>query len=161
MLGVDIDAPSIELGRRAAVDAGVAERVEFRVGDASDLTPLPGDGDRFAAAFAFECVHDMPRSVEVLRQVHDVLDPRGVMVVMDEATACAFAPGGDEVERLLYAFSITVCLPDGLSSSPSVGTGTVMRPDTLRRYATEAGFTALEVLPTGEFGFWRFYALTP
>ena len=166
VLGVDIDAPSIELARKAAEDGGVAERVEFRVGDASDLAHLPGDaatreGASFAAAFAFECVHDMPRPVEVLRQVHDVLDPEGVMVVMDEASAETFAPNGDEVERMLYAFSVTVCLPDGLSSTPSVGTGTVMRPDTLRRYATDAGFTALDVLPTGEFGFWRFYALTP
>lgn len=161
VLGVDIDAPSIALARQAAVDGGVNERVEFRVGDASALAPAPGDDTRFTAAFAFECVHDLPRPVDVLRQVHDVLDPQGVMVVMDEATADSFAPDGDEVERMLYAFSVTVCLPDGLSSSPSVGTGTVMRPDTLRRYAIEAGFTAADVLPTGEFGFWRFYALTP
>lgn len=161
VLGVDIDAPSIELSRKAAVDGGVDERVEFRVGDASALAVQPGSDQRFAAAFAFECVHDMPRPVDVLRQVHDVLDPDGVMVVMDEATADAFAPDGDEVERMLYAFSVTVCLPDGLSSTPSVGTGTVMRPDTLRRYATAAGFSKVEILPTGEFGFWRFYALTP
>ncbi|WP_205849702.1 class I SAM-dependent methyltransferase [Nakamurella flava] len=161
VLGIDIDAPSVELARQAAVDGGVADRVEFRVGDASAPDLRPGSDARFTAAFAFECIHDMPRPVDVLRQVHDVLDPQGVMVVMDEATAEAFAPNGDEVERMLYAFSVTVCLPDGLSSSPSVGTGTVMRPDTLRRYASEAGFSDVEVLPTGEFGFWRFYALNP
>jgi hypothetical protein len=35
-----------------------------------------------------------------------------------------------------------------------------MRPETLRRYAREAGFGDVEVLPTGEFGVWRFYQLT-
>jgi hypothetical protein len=34
-----------------------------------------------------------------------------------------------------------------------------MRPDTLRAYALAAGFSDVEVLPTGEFGFWRFYRL--
>jgi hypothetical protein len=33
-----------------------------------------------------------------------------------------------------------------------------MRPETLRRYATEAGFSELEVLPI-ETDFWRFYRL--
>ena len=54
-----------------------------------------------------------------------------------------------------------MCLPDGLSSPPSVGTGTVMRPATLRRYAREAGFADVEVLPVDDFSFFRFYRLVP
>ena len=38
-------------------------------------------------------------------------------------------------------------------------TGAVMRPVTLRRYAKEAGFRNLEVLPL-ETDTWRFYRLT-
>jgi hypothetical protein len=38
------------------------------------------------------------------------------------------------------------------------GTGTVMRADTLRRYATAAGFARVEVLPI-ENDSWRFYLL--
>ena len=34
-----------------------------------------------------------------------------------------------------------------------------MRADTLREYATAAGFQRIEILPTGEFGLWRFYLL--
>ena len=79
---------------------------------------------------------------------------------MDEAVADAFAPDGDELERMMYGFSLFVCLPDGLSSTPSVGTGTVMRPSTLRAYGDAAGFTAFEVLPIEDFGFWRFYQLS-
>lgn len=48
-----------------------------------------------------------------------------------------------------------------MSHQPSAGTGTVMRPATLRRYAVEAGFRAVEVLPISDFGFWRFYRLLP
>ena len=42
----------------------------------------------------------------------------------------------------------------------SVGTGTVMRPDTLRRYAADAGFATVDVLPVQD-DFFRFYGLRP
>jgi SAM-dependent methyltransferase len=115
---------------------------------------------QFDVAFAFECVHDMPRPVEVLAAARRALAPGGFMVVMDEAVAEEFAPPGDELERVMYGFSLFVCLPDGMSGADSVGTGTVMRPSTLRRYAEDAGFTGFEVLPIEDFGFWRFYRLS-
>jgi SAM-dependent methyltransferase len=151
--GVDIDEASVELARANAAAAGVD--VDFRHGDAAGL----GEGS-YDVAFAFECVHDMPAPVAVLAAVRRALAPGGCLVVMDEAVAEDFAPDGDEVERLMYGFSLLVCLPDGMSSQPSAGTGTVMRPSVLQGYATEAGFTHMEVLPIEEFGFWRFYLLS-
>jgi hypothetical protein len=64
------------------------------------------------------------------------------------------------VERLMYGYSLMCCLPDGLSTQPSAGTGTVMRPATLEGYAREAGFERVEVLPV-EHDFFRFYRLHP
>ena len=41
----------------------------------------------------------------------------------------------------------------------SAGTGTVMRPETLERYAVAAGFSRIEILPSpGDVAF-RFYRL--
>ena len=97
--------------------------------------------------------------VSVLGAVRAVLAPDGVLVVMDEAVAEEFTAPGDDVERLMYGFSLFVCLPDGRSSNPSEATGTVMRRSTLEGYARRAGFGGAEVLPTGDFGLWRFYAL--
>lgn len=151
--GIDVDAASVELARGNAAGAGVD--VDFRRGDAADLDQSAHD-----VAFAFECVHDMPRPVDVLTAVRQTLTPDGFLVVMDEAVADAFAPDGDETERIMYGFSLLICLPDGLSSKPSAATGTVMRPATLASYAHEAGFEHLEVLPIEDFGFWRFYRLT-
>lgn len=152
--GVDIDAPSVTMATANAAEAGLADRVSFTAGDAATLVEAAYD-----VAFAFECVHDMPRPVDVLAAARRALKPGGVMVVMDEAVADSFAPDGDELERIMYGFSLFVCLPDSMSSQPSVGTGTVMRPSTLRAYALDAGFEAMEVLPIEEFGFWRFYLL--
>jgi hypothetical protein len=46
----------------------------------------------------------------------------------------------------------------GRVDQPSAATGTVLRPDTLRRYGTEAGFRSIEVLPI-EHDMFRFYRL--
>lgn len=150
--GVDIDAPSIEMARTNG--SSLADRVSFTCGDAAALAESTYD-----VAFAFECVHDMPRPVDVLAAVRRSLKPGGVLVVMDEAVADAFAPDGDELERIMYGFSLFVCLPDSMSSPPSAGTGTVMRPSTLRGYGLDAGFESMDVLPIEGFGFWRFYLL--
>jgi SAM-dependent methyltransferase len=152
--GFDVDPPSVELATANAREAGVD--VVFHLADAAGL------GDRaepFDAAFAFECVHDMPHPVEVLAAVRAAVRPGAPVIVMDEAVQDAFAAPGDDTEQLMYGFSTLVCLPDGLAHKGSVGTGTVMRPDTLRGYARAAGFTDVEVLPIDDFGFWRFYRL--
>ena len=152
--GFDVDEPSIALARANAETAGVSDRVRFTAGDAAELPT-----GHFSAAFAFECIHDMPRPVEVLAAVRRALSPSGFMVVMDENVADEFSPLGDELERLMYGFSLFICLPDGMSSQPSAATGTVMRPAVLRRYAEHAGFTTVSDLPVDDFGFWRVYRL--
>jgi predicted O-methyltransferase YrrM len=152
--GIDVDAGSVDMARKNAAGAGVADRVTFTHADAAGLTDATYD-----AVFAFECVHDMPRPVDVLAAVERALTPDGFVVVMDEAVAETFSAPGDDLERIMYGFSLLVCLPDGMSSPPSAGTGTVMRPDTLRRYAQEAGLISFEILPIEDFGFWRFYRL--
>ncbi|MEU4363137.1 class I SAM-dependent methyltransferase [Promicromonospora sp. NPDC023987] len=153
--GIDIDAPSVSMATDNAQAAGVADRLQFSAGDAADLP-----ADRYDVAFAFECVHDMPRPVDVLTAVRKSLTPGAPLIVMDEAVADSFAPDGDEVERLMYGYSLFICLPDGLSSRPSVATGTVMRPPRLREYAEAAGFGEFEVLPIADFSFFRFYRLS-
>ena len=154
VVGIDLDGPSIDAARRNASEAGVGDRVEFRTGDAAQLA-----GGPFDAAIIIEAVHDMANPVPVLRAIRDALAPRGSLLVVDERVAEAFAAPGDDLERFMYGWSITTCLPDGRSRSPSVATGTVMRPDTLRGYATDAGFSALEILPI-ENDFFRFYRLS-
>lgn len=153
VVGIDFDAPSVEAARRHAVEAGIGDNLEFRHGDAAALDDGPYD-----AAMIIEAVHDMANPVPVLRAVREALVPGGSLVVIDERVAESFTAPGDDLERFMYGWSITTCLPDGRSRSPSVATGTVMRPDTLRRYASEAGFDAVEILPI-ENDFFRFYRL--
>jgi len=41
----------------------------------------------------------------------------GSVLVMDERMGEEFGNVGDPIERLLYGFSLTVCLPDGMPTS--------------------------------------------
>ena len=153
VVGIDLDGPSVDAARKHALQAGLSENVEFRHGDAAQLTDGPYD-----AAIIIEAVHDMANPVPVLEAIRSALRPGASLIVVDERVAESFAAPGDDLERFMYGWSITTCLPDGRSRSPSVATGTVMRPDTLRRYGSEAGFTAVEILPI-ENDFFRFYRL--
>ena len=155
--GYDVDAPSVEAARRHARDAGVDDRVRFHVADVAAVIDDSAAGP-YDAVFAFECVHDLADPVGVLAAMRELAGDRGAVIVMDERVAETFTAPGDDVERLMYGYSLLCCLADGMSRAPSAATGTVMRPATLRRYAAEAGFTGVEILDIAN-DFFRFYRL--
>ena len=152
--GYDLDEASVELARGNLAGTGVEDRVAFHLRDAGD----PELAGSYQLVTVFEAIHDMSRPVEVLRALRGLAADDGAVVVMDERVADVFTAPGDEVERLMYTYSVLCCLPVGLADTPSAGTGTVMRTDTLLRYAAEAGFADVEVLPI-EHEVFRFYRL--
>ena len=152
--GFDLDEPAIERARQNAGSEGIGDRVRFHAMD-----PAEADhGDGYDLVTAFECIHDMPQPVPVLRTMRSMAGPDGTVIVMDENVQPDFVAPGDEIERLMYGFSMLVCLPDGMSHPGSVGTGTVMRPSVFEGYAKDAGFAGVDILPI-DGGFWRFYRL--
>ena len=153
--GVDTNEHAVQLARKHASEAGMGDRVTFTVADAAHL-----DGGPYDLVCFFECLHDLPRPVDALRRAREGLAEGGSVIVGDEKAAERFTAPGDELERTLYAWSVLSCLPYGMSGDDPAGTGTVMRPSTLRRYATDAGFAAFEVLPV-DHPEWRFYLLQP
>jgi SAM-dependent methyltransferase len=153
---IDEDAGSIETAHRNVTAAGVADRVRPTVHDASD----PELTGRYDLITIFEALHDMNHPVEALRTARSMLTAGGSVVIADERVAERFTAPGDELERFNYGWSVLHCLAVGNLDEDSAATGTVIRPDTVRAYATEAGFGRVEVLPI-EHDFWRFYRLTP
>ncbi len=152
--GFDIDQPSIDAARNHAAKAGVSDRVRFHAVDAATV----GEEAQFDLVTAFECIHDLPHPVAVLATMRSLAKADGHVVIMDEAVGERFGDRTDEIERLMYGFSMFVCLPDAMSHEGSVGTGTVLRPATLAEYARQAGFAGVEVLPI-QNDLWRFYRL--
>jgi SAM-dependent methyltransferase len=154
--GIDLDQASIARARELLLGSGVEDRVEFHCRDAAD----PELSGRYDLVTIFEALHDMSYPVEVLRTARGLLSEGGCVLVADEKTAERFALDAGDVERLYYGFSVLHCLPVGMVGENAAGTGTVMREDTVRSYAEQAGFAGFEVAPI-ENDFWRFYLLTP
>lgn len=152
--GIDLDRASIEEAQANARAAGVTDRVHFEVRDASD----PQLAGHFDLVTAFETLHDMSHPVDALRAMRSLARPGAYVVVMDEKADEAFSAPGDDLQRFLYGWSALHCLAVGMTEPGSAGTGTVMRPATLRGYAREAGFSDIEILPI-EHDSWRFYRL--
>lgn len=151
--GFDPDPLSVDLANEYAREHGVASRVLFHAIDAAKVS-----GDRtFDLVAAFECIHDLSDPVGVLRSMRSLVAEGGTVLVMDERVADEFGEA-DDVERFFYGFSITTCLPNGRVETPSAATGTVMRAPVLEKYAREAGFSGIDVLPI-ENDFFRFYRL--
>jgi len=154
--GFDLDPDVIDAARRNAEQAGVADRVGFAVTDASG----PGWSGRYDLVTIFEALHDMSRPVDALRAARGMLAPGGSVVVADEPVEEEFTAPASDVERYNYGWSVVSCLPGAMGDPDTAATGAVMRPATLRRYASEAGFGTVDVLPL-DTDAWRFYLLTP
>jgi 2-polyprenyl-3-methyl-5-hydroxy-6-metoxy-1,4-benzoquinol methylase len=154
--GIDSDHASIEAARENLAGSGVEDRVTFVERDAGE----PELEGRYDLVTIFEALHDMSYPVEVLRAARGLLAAGGLVFIGDERTEATFTAPAGEVERLFYGFSVFHCLPVGMIGEGAAGTGTVIRPDTVRRYASDAGFSSCEVLPI-ENDFWRFYLLRP
>ena len=153
--GIDADPRSVMDARAHAAAAGLDGRVRFVEGDAAAL-----GGGPYELILILETLHDLPRPVEALRAARAATVTGGAVLVADERVADAFAAPGDEVERMMYGWSVTHCLPTQMVEDPSAALGTVIRSSRVRELAAEAGFAAIDVLPV-ENDFFRLYRLHP
>lgn len=152
--GYDLDEPSIVMARDNAREAKLNGRVTFFARDAADIA----QAGQYDLVTAFECIHDLSDPVSVLRTMRQLAGQNGTVLIADERVGDSFTPSGNDVEWMMYGWSVLHCLPVGMDDDHSASTGTVMRTDTLRRYAREAGFREVEVLPINNF-FFRVYRL--
>ncbi|NUW38750.1 SAM-dependent methyltransferase [Nonomuraea rhodomycinica] len=154
--GLDADASSVADARAAAERAGLGDRVRMEQADACRIVAA----GPYDLVMILEVLHDLSRPVEALRSARAALAPGGAVLVVDERVSDRFTAPGDKVERMMYGWSVTHCLPAQLVEFPSAATGTVMRAGTVRRYAEEAGFARCSVLPVDN-DFFRLYRLDP
>jgi 2-polyprenyl-3-methyl-5-hydroxy-6-metoxy-1,4-benzoquinol methylase len=152
--GVDLDPASIADASRHAAEAGVDGRVRFLHADAGEL-----EGP-YDLILILEALHDMTRPADALRAARAALASDGAVLVVDERVAETFTAPGDEVERMMYGWSVTHCLPTQMVERPSAALGTVLRSRTVQELADRAGFARVDVLPVDN-DFFRLYRLHP
>lgn len=152
--GFDLDEASIAGARENLRGTGVEARVTFAVRDAGD----PALSGQYDLVTILEALHDMANPVQALEASRRLLSDGGSVLVVDERVADEFTAPGDDIERLMYGWSVFHCLPSSRTETTSAATGTVMRHSTVSAYAEEAGFRDIAVLPIDNL-FFRLYQL--
>jgi SAM-dependent methyltransferase len=80
-VGVDINARGIEAARTMAREQNLSSQVSFQVVDAGQRLPFPDES--FDAAFCNDSINHLPGRLNVLRDWHRVLRPRGRLLFTD------------------------------------------------------------------------------
>jgi len=140
VIGYDLDRASIEDAEQNARASGV--RVRFECKHAAAMA----DDGPFDAVLILEALHDMAFPAEALTACRSALTADGSVLVVDERVAETFQAPGDAIERLMYGWSVSHCLPAARCEDGSAAIGTAIRPATVRHCARQAGFASCEVV---------------
>ena len=132
--GFDNHAPSIEHARRAAEEAGVADRATFEVAAADRVPEGPYDLVCF-----FDCLHDMGDPAGAARRAAAVLAEGGSALIVEPMAGDSVEENINIVGRTFSAASTLCCTANSLAlGGPALGA--VATEDALREVVTGAGF---------------------
>ena len=134
--GSDYHDQSVEVARKRAADAGVADRVRFEVAPAAGFS-----GAGYDLAATFDCLHDMGDPLAAARHVRQALDPGGTWLIVEPYAADDVAGNLNPVGRVYYNASIQLCVPNALSQPGGYALGAQAGEAAIRQVVTGAGFT--------------------
>jgi SAM-dependent methyltransferase len=134
--GFDYHRPSIEYARKAAAEAGLADRVRFEVAKAKDY---PGQGYDFVTFF--DSLHDMGDPVGASSHVLRSLSSDGTWMLVEPFAGDKLEDNINPVGRAFYGASTLLCTPASLSQEVGLGLGAQAGEARLRNVVTAGGFT--------------------
>lgn len=134
--GSDYHDGSIELARKRATDAGVADRVGFEVAGAHDFS-----GTGYDLVTTFDCLHDMGDPLAAARHIRQALAPEGSWMIVEPMANDDPSDNMNPVGRAYYNFSTFLCLPNAKSQPGGYALGSQAGEGAIRRVVTDAGFT--------------------
>jgi len=115
--GFDSHPASIDTATRRAKEAGVADRVTFRVADATDFPGRPYD-----LVAHFDCLHDMEDPTAAAKHVRRSLAKDGTWLIVEPFSSDKAEENHNPVGRLYYAASTLLCVPHSLAhQGPALG----------------------------------------
>ena len=152
--GSDYHEGSIDLARKRAADAGVANQVSFEVAAAKDFS-----GTGYDLVATFDCLHDMGDPVGAARHVRESLAPDGTWLVVEPFAGDSLADNLNPVGRIYYGFSSFLCVPSGRSQSGGYSLGAQAGERAMNQVMTDAGFTRFR--RAAETGFNIIYEVRP
>jgi SAM-dependent methyltransferase len=136
IVGIDPHEPSIAAARKAAAEAGVADRVQFEVATAKDFTETGFDLICF-----FDCLHDMGDPVGAARHARRALADGGTVVLVEPRAGDRVEDNLNPVSRAFYGFSTVMCTMASRAQEVGAALGAQAGEERLRRVLGEAGLS--------------------
>lgn len=133
--GCDFHDASIVAARKAAVEAGLADRVRFEVASAAQAPAVEGG---YALVVFVDSLHDLGDPVGALARARELLAPGGAVLLVEPRAADRVADNLHPVGRMFYAVSTMFCTPTALAQE-GMALGTLAGPAVLAEVAAAAG----------------------
>ena len=134
--GSDYHDRSIEIARKRAGDAGVADRVSFEVAPAARFS-----GTGYDLASTFDCLHDMGDPLAAARHIRQALAADGTWLIVEPYAGNTITDNLNPVGRIYYNGSTLLCVPNAMSQTGGYALGAQAGEAAIRQVVTDAGFT--------------------
>ena len=134
--GFDYHQASIDVARKRAAEAGVADRVRFEVASAQDF---PGTG--YDLVCIFDALHDMGDPPGAARHIRRALGPDGTWLLVEPMAGESLEDNVNPVGRIFYAASTTICTPGAQAQAGGYALGNQVPDATWAEIAADAGFS--------------------
>ena len=136
VLASDYHQASIDIARKRAADAGVADRARFEVASAQTFS-----GTGYDLIATFDCLHDMGDPAGAARHIRQALDADGTWLIVEPIAGDTLAGNLNPVGRVYYSFSTFLCVPNARSQPGGYALGAQAGEAAIRSVAGQAGFT--------------------
>jgi 2-polyprenyl-3-methyl-5-hydroxy-6-metoxy-1,4-benzoquinol methylase len=133
--GFDYHEKSIETAKQRAQQAGVGERIQFKVAKAKDY---PGKNYDFVTFF--DCLHDMGDPVGAAAHVHSGLKADGTWMIVEPFAGDKIEENLHPVGRAFYGASTLLCTPASLSQEVGLALGAQAGEKRLQEVVSAGGF---------------------
>ena len=135
-VGIDYHEHSIDVARKRAEEAGVADRVSFEVATAKEY-----NGTEYDLVTMFDCFHDMGDPVGVAAHVRETLADDGTWMLVEPFANDRVEDNLNPVGRVFYGFSTMFCTPNSLDQGADPALGAQAGESKLHEVVTEGGFS--------------------
>jgi SAM-dependent methyltransferase len=136
LLGSDYHHASVDIARKRAAEAGVADRVRFETASAQTFS-----GTGYDLIATFDCLHDMGDPVGAARHIRQALDADGTWLIVEPIAGDTLADNLNPVGRVYYSGSTFVCVPNARSQPGGYDLGAQAGETAIREVTEQAGFT--------------------
>lgn len=134
--GFDYHQGSIDVARKRAAEAGIADRVQFEVASAQDY---PGTG--YDLVCIFDALHDMGDPTGAARHIRASLAPNGTWMLVEPMAGETLEDNANPVGRIFYSASTFICTPGAQAQTGGYALGAQVPEATWAALVADAGFS--------------------